>query len=130
MSPLWIRLSDVITQDQNSSSLDYLPKAEIGQLNIIYNVPHRSLMLHIHDKLTRNTSLIRTQENKREIVYRRMSLPPSARQVIDAAHLDSTISTIHWSCQVRKSDQGTTDHPRDQHKHLEEEEQSQRYTLI
>jgi hypothetical protein len=87
-----------LTQDLNSSSLDYLPKAEIGQLNIIYNVPHRSLMLHIHDKLTRNTSLIRTQESKREIVYRRMSLPPSARQVIDpqrlAAHLDSTLPRL------------------------------------
>jgi hypothetical protein len=89
---LWVRLGDVITK--------YLiPKVEYSQLNIIYKVPHLSLIIHIPDKLSRNTLLILTQEIKRDIIYRRLNLPPSARQITDpqrlAAHLNSTLHRLH-----------------------------------
>ncbi len=95
---LWIQLGEVITQYLNSTSLDYIPQVDIGQLNVIYNVPHRSFLLYIHDKLTRNALLILNQESKWDVVYRRIKLPPSARQVIYpprlAVHLDSTLRQL------------------------------------
>jgi hypothetical protein len=95
---LWIQLGEVITEYLNSTSEDYIPKVEYNQLNIIYNVPHPSILIHIKDKLPRNTLLLLTQEMKRDIVFRRMNLPPSARTVTDrqrlAAHLDSTLRRL------------------------------------
>lgn len=62
--PLWVRLGEILTQLFISLSHDYVPRVEISQLNIIYNVPHPSLILYIHDKLTRNMLLLLTQEIK------------------------------------------------------------------
>jgi hypothetical protein len=96
---LWIRLGEVITKYLNTVSIDYVPKVEYSQLNIIFNVPHPSLIIHISDKLSRNTLLILTQEIKRDIIYRRLNLPPSANQATDpqrlAAHLNSTLQRLH-----------------------------------
>jgi hypothetical protein len=96
---LWIKLGDVITKYLNSISTEYVPKVEYSQLNIIYNVPHPSLIIHIPDKLSRNVLLILTQEIKRDIIYRRLNLPPSVRQITDpprlAAHLNSTLHRLH-----------------------------------
>jgi hypothetical protein len=96
---LWIKLGEVITKYLNSISTEYVPKVEYSQLNIIYNVPHPSLIIHIPDKLSHNTLLILTQEIKRDIIYRRLNLPPSASQITDppqlAAHLNSTLHRLH-----------------------------------
>jgi hypothetical protein len=58
-----------------------------------------TLLLHIHDKPSRNAILLLVQEVKRDLIYRRMNLPPSALQITDArrlvAHLDSTIRRLH-----------------------------------
>jgi hypothetical protein len=79
--------------------MDYVPKVEYSQLNIIFNVPHPSLILHVPDKLSRNTLLILTQEIKRDIIYRRLNLPPSTNQATDpprlAAHLNLTLQRLH-----------------------------------
>jgi hypothetical protein len=95
---LWIRLGEVITEYLNSVSRDYVPKVEYNQLNIIYNVPHPSILIHVKDKLSRNMLLLLTQEKKRDIIFRRMNLPPSARTVTDpqrlAAHLNSTLRRL------------------------------------
>ncbi len=55
--------------------MEYVPKVEYSQLNIIYNVPDPSLIIHILDKLSRNTLLMLTQEIKRDIIFQRLSLP-------------------------------------------------------
>jgi hypothetical protein len=81
---LWIRLGVIITKYLNSVSVEYVPKVEYTQLNIIYNVPHPSILIHIQDKLLQNTFLILTQEMKRDIIFRRLNLPPSARQITDS----------------------------------------------
>ncbi len=57
------------------------------QLNIIYNVPHPSILIHIRDKLSRNTLLMLTQEIKRDIIFRRMNLSPSVRLITEAKRL-------------------------------------------
>jgi hypothetical protein len=73
---LWVRLGNVLTKYMNSISTEYVLKVEYSQLNIIYNVPHPSLIIHIPNKLYRNTLLMLTQEIKRDIIFRRMNLPP------------------------------------------------------
>jgi hypothetical protein len=82
----------------NGISTDRVPRIELGQTNIIFNIPHPSIILHIHDKPSRNAILLLVQEVKRDLIYRRMNLPPSAQQITDprrlAAHLDSTIRRL------------------------------------
>jgi hypothetical protein len=96
---LWIRLGEIITKDLNSISPQHVPRVEYSQLSIIYNFPHPSLLLHIRSKLSRNALLILTQEIIWDIIFQRMNLPSSARQITDserlAAHLNSTIRRLH-----------------------------------
>ncbi len=93
--PLWNKLVESLTMLLNDVSTDEVPRIELGQTNIIFNIPHPSLILHILDKSSRNAILLLIQEVKRDLIYRRMNLPPSAQQVTDprrlTAHLDSTI---------------------------------------
>jgi hypothetical protein len=81
--PLWGQLADLLTQLFSDISLDDVPRVDLGLTNIILNIPHPSLLLHIHDKESRNALLLLVQEIKRDIVYRRMNLPPSAHQRTD-----------------------------------------------
>jgi hypothetical protein len=96
--PLWGKLAESLTMLLNDISIDDVPRVELGQTNIIFNIPHPSLILHIQDKPSRNAILLLIQEVKRDIIYRRMNLPPSAQRVPDprrlAAHLDSTIRRL------------------------------------
>jgi hypothetical protein len=96
--PLWGKLAEGLTMLLNDISIDDVPRVELGQTNIIFNIPHPSLLLHVHDKLSRNAILLLIQEVKRDIIYRRMNLPPSAQQVTDsrrlAAHIDSAIRRL------------------------------------
>jgi hypothetical protein len=96
--PLWTKLADSWTRLLNDISFEPVPRVELGQMNIIYNIPHPSLILHVHDQATRNALLLLIQEVKRDIIYRRMNLPPSARQPADprriTAHIDSAIRRL------------------------------------
>jgi hypothetical protein len=70
---------------------------ELGKAIIIFNTPHPSKLLHLHDKASRSVFLLLTQEIKRDVIYRCRNLPPSAQQGSShnsAAHLDSTIRKI------------------------------------
>jgi hypothetical protein len=58
---------------------------------MIFNIPHPSLLLHIHDKESRNALLLLVQDIKRDIVYRKMNLPPSAQQITDPRRLTEHI---------------------------------------
>jgi hypothetical protein len=92
---LWNKLSETWTRLFNDISQEEVPRVYLGQTNVIYNIPYPSLLLHVHDQPTRNALLLLVQEVKRDIIYRRMNLPPSAQQVTDprrlTAHIDSTI---------------------------------------
>jgi hypothetical protein len=100
---LWIRLGEIITKYLYTISTQYVPKVEYTQLNIIYNVPHPSILIHIGDKLSRNT-LILTQEIKRDIIFRRMNLPPSVRLITKsqrlAAHLTQPFTSLTPTCNI------------------------------
>ncbi len=96
--PLWTKLADSWTRLLNDKSLEPVPRVELGQTNVIYNIPHPSLILHIHDQVTRNALLLLIQEVKRDIIYRRMNLPTSAQQPTDprriTAHIDSAFKRL------------------------------------
>ncbi len=62
--PLWTKLADSWTRLFNDNSLEPVPRVELGQTNVIYNIPHPSLILHIHDQATRNALLLLIQEVK------------------------------------------------------------------
>ncbi len=70
------KLADALTQLFNDISPDGVPRVNLGQTNIIFNISHPSLLLHIHDKESRNALLLLVQEIKRDIINRRMNLPP------------------------------------------------------
>jgi hypothetical protein len=93
--PLVNKLAEILTELFNNISTDRVPRVELGQTNIIYNIPYPSILLYISDKTTRNTLLLIIQEVKRDIIFRRMNLPPSALQVTElrrlTTHLDSTL---------------------------------------
>ncbi len=82
----------------NDVPSDRVPRVESVQTNIIFNIPHPSLLLHIHEKTSRNAILLLIQEVKRDIIFRRMNLPPSVQRITDprrlAAHLNSTICRL------------------------------------
>jgi hypothetical protein len=61
---LWNRLAEILTQLFNSTSVDQVPKVELAQTNVIYNIPHPSILLYITDKTTRNSLLLLVQEVK------------------------------------------------------------------
>ncbi len=65
---LWIHVGDIIQLYLASDSHDLSPRVELSQLNVIYNVPHPSPLLHIPGKLTRNVFIILTQEIKHDII--------------------------------------------------------------
>ncbi len=96
--PLWDKLAKSLTTLLNNLWGKEVPRIELGQINVIFNIPHQSILLHIKDKASRNAVLLLIQEIKRDIIYRRMNLPPSASQVTDsrrlAAHLDSVIRRV------------------------------------
>jgi hypothetical protein len=93
-----VQLADSLTQFFNDFSTDDVPRVDLGQTNVIYNIPHPSLLLHIHDKELRNAVLLLVQKIKRDIIYRRMNPSPSAHQVTDprrlASHVDSAIRRV------------------------------------
>jgi hypothetical protein len=104
---LWIRVGDIIQLYLNPAPRDLSPRVELSQLNVIYNVPHPSPLLHIPDKITRNAFIILTQEIKHNITYQRINLPHSARLVkLPKAHSPSghylsiaftpTFNTLVW----------------------------------
>jgi hypothetical protein len=103
---LWNRLGDVLTRQLNTKAVDLVLRVKLGQTNIIFYIPHPSILLIIPDRSTLNTLLLLILEIKRDIIYRRMNLPPSAQQVTapqhQAAHLNSTIRRLRSCLQYIK----------------------------
>jgi hypothetical protein len=96
--PLWSKLAESWTRLFSDISHEAVSRVDLGQTNVIYNIPHPLLLLHVHDQATRNALLLLIQEVKRDIIYRRMNLPPSAQQATDprriTAHIDSIIRRL------------------------------------
>jgi hypothetical protein len=96
--PLWSKLAESLTRLFNDISTDGVPRVDLGQANVIYNILYPSLLLHICDKASRNALLLPIQEFKRDIVYRRKNLPPSVQKLTDprklTEHIDSAIRRL------------------------------------
>jgi hypothetical protein len=58
----WGRLGDALTQPLNNRAADWVPRVELGQTNIIYNIPYPSILLRIPDKAPHNTLLLIIEE--------------------------------------------------------------------
>jgi hypothetical protein len=102
---IWIHLVEINTQYLNLGAQDLVQEVELSQVNVIYNVPHPSLLLHIHDKLTRNAFLV-TQKINRDIIYHNINLPSSARPLENLQrltnHLDSNLRSSPTKCRSNK----------------------------
>ncbi len=92
--PLWGKFADTLTQLFSDISQDDVPRVDLGQTNIIFNIPHPSLLLYVRDKESRNALLLLVQEIKRDIIYRRMNLPPSAHQIIGPRRLTAHLGSV------------------------------------
>jgi hypothetical protein len=42
---LWNRLAEILTQLFKNTFVDQVPRVELGQTNVIYNIPHPSILL-------------------------------------------------------------------------------------
>jgi hypothetical protein len=97
-SLIWEKLGNSLTRCLNELSDDLVPRIELGFKHIIFNVPHPSIHLHINDKQSRVALIMLIQEIKRDIIYRRMNLPPSAQQITHrqriTAHIDQAVRRL------------------------------------
>jgi hypothetical protein len=59
----------------NTDAADLVPRVEIGQHTVIFNILHLLLLLHIHDRTTRSIFFLLTQEIKRNIIFTQIYLP-------------------------------------------------------
>ena len=97
-SLIWDQLGTAFTRQFNTMTEDYVPRVELNFKHIVFNVPHPSILLYIKDKDTRIATIMLIQELKRDIIYRRMNLPPSAREPTHLqrilSHIDQTIGRL------------------------------------
>ncbi len=77
---------------------DFIPRIELTPLEIIFNKPHPSILLHVPDGTTRKVLILFLQEVKRDIIFRRAQLTePRRREELQAriqAYLLSVITKI------------------------------------
>ncbi len=78
---------------------DYVPAMVLTPLEIVFNKPHPSILLHVKDATTRKVLILFLQEIKRDIIYRRAQLQePRRREELHPciqAHLVSVINKIN-----------------------------------
>jgi hypothetical protein len=53
---------------------DYIPNMVLTPLEIVFNKPYPSILLHITDATTRKVLILCLQEIKRDIIYQRAQL--------------------------------------------------------
>jgi hypothetical protein len=79
-------------------SEEYIPAVVLTPLEIVFNKPHPSILLHIPDATTRKVLILLLQEIRQDIIYRRAQLQePRRREELHPqilAHLLSVINQI------------------------------------
>jgi hypothetical protein len=95
---VWELLGRSLTLALSHHSGEYIPAVVLTPLEIIFNKPHPSILLHISDNTTRKVLILLLQEIKRDIIYRRAQLQePRRREELQPriqAHLVSVINKI------------------------------------
>jgi hypothetical protein len=80
---LWAEFGYLLTQTITQFTNEYTARIELTLKEIIFNKPHQAILLCISDKLVRCSILVRIQEIKRDIIFRRMQLSvPSRHEVL------------------------------------------------
>jgi hypothetical protein len=92
---VWSEFSTLLTEAIKQYSLyPDIPRMNLTPLEIIFNHPHPSILLHVASKRTRTNILHLIQEIKRDIIYRRMNMTGTGNPVPQQrihAHLMSVI---------------------------------------
>jgi hypothetical protein len=95
---VWELLGRSLTLALSHHSGEYIPAVVLTPLEIIFNKPHPSILLHISDTTTRKVLILLLQEIKRDIIYRRAQLQePRCHEELQPriqAHLVSVINKI------------------------------------
>jgi hypothetical protein len=95
---IWALASKVLTLSLSRHSGDFIPRIDLTPLEIVFNKPHPSILLHVPDGTTRKILILFIQEIKRDIIFRRAQLAePRRREELlprIRAHLLSVISKL------------------------------------
>jgi hypothetical protein len=95
---IWDLTGRSLTLALSHHSGEYIPAVILTPLEIVFNKPHPSILLHIKDAITRKVLILLLQEIKRDIIYRRAQLQePRRREELHPriqAHLISVINKI------------------------------------
>jgi hypothetical protein len=95
---IWDLAGKLLTLALSHHSGEYIPAVVLTPLEIVFNKPHPSILLHIPDATTRKVLILLLQEIKRDIIYRRAQLQePRRREELHPriqAHLISEINKI------------------------------------
>jgi hypothetical protein len=95
---IWALASKVLTLSLSRHSGDFIPRIDLTPLEIVFNKPHPSILLHVPDGTTRKILILFIQEIKRDIIFRRAQLTePRRREELlprIRAHLLSVISKL------------------------------------
>ncbi len=95
---IWDLAGKALTLAISYYSGDYVPAMVLSPLEIVFNKPHPSILLHVENATTRKVLILFLQEIKRDIIYRRAQLQePRQREELHPriqAHLVSVINKI------------------------------------
>jgi hypothetical protein len=95
---IWDLAGKLLTLALSHHSGEYIPAVVLTPLEIVFNKPHPSILLHISDATTRKVLIIFLQEIKHDIIYRRAQLQEPRRleelHPRIQAHLISVINKI------------------------------------
>ncbi len=81
---------------------DYIPNIVLTPLEIIFNKPHPSILLHITDATTRKVLILYLQEIKGDIIYWQAQLQELRREELHPC-IQSNISDQQDLCSARIS---------------------------
>jgi hypothetical protein len=95
---VWAMAGKVLTLSLSRHSGDFIPRIDLTPLEIVFNKPHPSILLHVPDGTTKKILILFLQEIKRDIIFRRAQLAELRRreelQPRIQAHLLSVISKL------------------------------------
>jgi len=97
--PLWQELADSLTTLLEHISGSPVARVHITPKEIVYNKPHPSVIMYLHDEAARCTILQLMQEVKRDVLYRRMNIRPTQQgaavpKTRIQAHLIGTVNKL------------------------------------
>jgi hypothetical protein len=77
---IWAMAGRVLTLSLSRHSGDFIPRIDLTPLEIVFNKPHPSILLHVPDGTTRKVLILFLQEIKRDIIFRQAQLAEPRRQ--------------------------------------------------